>query len=188
MARTSTRQKMITSAVELLRERGASVTVDAVLERSGAPRGSVYHHFPGGRAQILTEALDAAGSVISGFIEYSAVDGPVVALHRFADFWTTTLVDSDYVAGCPVAGATLGGGDDSDAMRTGSAAIFGQWIDAMTAALERDGVDADRARRLASMSISAFEGAILLARTMRSVEPIDDVVDELNLMLESLAR
>ena len=60
-ARGSTRTKMLVSAAEVLRERGAAgVTIDEVLARSGAPRGSVYHHFPEGRSQLLREALDYA--------------------------------------------------------------------------------------------------------------------------------
>ena len=55
-------QKMLVSAAEVMRERGAAgVTIDAVLARSGAPRGSVYYHFPDGRNQILTEALRYSG-------------------------------------------------------------------------------------------------------------------------------
>ena len=60
--RGDTRTKMLISAAEVMRERGAAgVTIDEVLTRSGAPRGSVYHHFPDGRGQILAEALRYAG-------------------------------------------------------------------------------------------------------------------------------
>jgi TetR/AcrR family transcriptional repressor of lmrAB and yxaGH operons len=52
-----TRDRMLLSAVTLLRERGRNgVTLDAVLAHSGAPRGSIYHHFPGGRDQLVLEA------------------------------------------------------------------------------------------------------------------------------------
>lgn len=52
--RGQTRPRMIESTIALLRERGAAgMTIDAVLEHSGAPRGSVYHHFPGGRRELL---------------------------------------------------------------------------------------------------------------------------------------
>ena len=58
----TTRARMLDSTALLLRERGVGgVTVDAVLAHSGAPRGSVYHHFPGGRNQLLLEALEASG-------------------------------------------------------------------------------------------------------------------------------
>ena len=67
---------MLISAAEVLRERGAAgVTIDEVLARSGAPRGSVYYHFPGGRNQILTEALQFAGEAITGLIDEAAQKG-----------------------------------------------------------------------------------------------------------------
>jgi len=61
---------MLISAAEVLRERGAAgVTIDEVLARSGAPRGSVYYHFPEGRNQLLTEALQYAGEAITEVID-----------------------------------------------------------------------------------------------------------------------
>ncbi|MBX9638579.1 MAG: TetR/AcrR family transcriptional regulator, partial [Mycobacteriaceae bacterium] len=72
--RVSTRDKMLISAAHVMRERGAAgVTIDSVLARSGAPRGSVYHHFPEGRNQILTEALRYSGDSITANID-NAVD------------------------------------------------------------------------------------------------------------------
>ena len=68
--RGSTRNNMLISAAEVMRERGAAgVTIDEVLARSGAPRGSVYYHFPEGRNQILTEALRWAGDSIADSID-----------------------------------------------------------------------------------------------------------------------
>ncbi|MFD6454857.1 TetR/AcrR family transcriptional regulator, partial [Nocardia sp. NPDC060220] len=101
---------MLGSAIELLRERGAAgVTVDAVLARSGAPRGSVYHHFPGGRAQIMTESLTLAGDTISALIEEAAERGAAGVLAGIAEFWTAILLTSDFEAGCPVVSVAVGG-------------------------------------------------------------------------------
>ena len=101
--RRDTRRRMLLSAVDLMRERGAAgVTIDAVLERSGAPRGSVYYHFPGGRAELVADALDLAGASITALIEGASGDGAIQALHRFSAFWASVLRDSDFAAGCPV--------------------------------------------------------------------------------------
>ncbi|WP_439956311.1 TetR/AcrR family transcriptional regulator, partial [Mycobacterium avium] len=71
--RGGTRTKMLASAAEVMRERGAAgVTIDAVLARSGAPRGSVYYHFPDGRNQILAEALRYSGDSITALIDQAA--------------------------------------------------------------------------------------------------------------------
>ena len=77
---TDTRQSMVLAAVELLRERGVDgVTLDDVLSRSGAPRGSIYHHFPSGRAQIIEEAAQLSGDAISRLISNAAPSGPATS-------------------------------------------------------------------------------------------------------------
>ena len=100
--RGDTRTKMLISAAEVMRERGAAgVTIDEVLTRSGAPRGSVYYHFPDGRNQILTEALRYAGDAITADIDDAAGRGAKVLLRQFVEFWERVLADSDFNAGCP---------------------------------------------------------------------------------------
>ena len=104
---------MLVSAAEVMRERGAAgVTIDEVLARSGAPRGSVYYHFPDGRNQILTEALRYAGDAITATIDEAANRGAKYLLREFVKFWEHLLADSDFNAGCPVVAAAIGSADD----------------------------------------------------------------------------
>src|SRR5699024_8793681 len=101
--RGSTREKMVRTAAVLLREHGvAGTTIDRVLAVSGAPRGSVYHHFPGGRAQLLSEAVEFATDSIIELAGAAGEGGPAVALDAFVALWREQLVASDYRAGCPV--------------------------------------------------------------------------------------
>ena len=104
---------MLISAAEVMRERGAAgVTIDEVLARSGAPRGSVYYHFPGGRNQILIEALQYAGDAIAGVIDDAAQRGGMRLVREFVEFWEQLLAESDFTAGCPVVAAAIGSADD----------------------------------------------------------------------------
>src|ERR1700746_3924423 len=104
--RRDTRKKMLVSAAEVMRERGAAgVTIDEVLARSGAPRGSVYYHFPEGRNQILTEALQYAGETLTEVIADAAGKGGLYLVQEFVEFWEDLLVESDFTAGCPVVAA-----------------------------------------------------------------------------------
>src|SRR2546422_9575317 len=97
------RERMIVSTALLVRERGARATsLDAVLEHSGAPRGSVYHHFPGGREQLLREATDYAGEYIARRLEREAARDPLAAIDALLDEYRTSLLATDYPAGCPV--------------------------------------------------------------------------------------
>ncbi|MCZ4553143.1 TetR/AcrR family transcriptional regulator [Gordonia rubripertincta] len=187
-ARISTKQRMLVSAVELLQERGAAgVTIDAVLSRSNAPRGSVYYHFPGGRDQIMTEAVDLAGLAIGSILDRSVGDGPVAILHRIAAFWTKSLENSGYRAGCPVASVAISGGPDEEHLHSAVAQIFQNWHDAITNAMVREGIADERAARLASMFVAAIEGAVILCRARRSASPLDDVVVELEDMYVAAA-
>lgn len=182
-ARTNTRQRMLHSAVELLRERGAAgVTIDAVLARSDAPRGSVYHHFPGGRAQIMTESLTLAGDTIGAIIEQNAAQNSVVTLRQFGQFWNTLLAQSDFAAGCPVVSVAVGSSPDDEHLQPSVAAIIQRWHTGLVTAIETDGVEPERARRLATMAIAAVEGAVILCRVNRSTAALDDVIDELEVV------
>lgn len=177
---------MLVSSVELLRERGAGgVTVDAVLSRSQSPRGSVYHHFPGGRGEILAEALQLAGDTISGIVERAATAGSLAALRRIKTFWAKILHESDFNAGCPVVSVAVGGSADEQHLQPTVAQIFRRWHQALTTAIIADGVDALRAERLATMALAAIEGAVILCRIQRSTTPLDDVVTEFEALIAS---
>ncbi|MFE7799444.1 TetR/AcrR family transcriptional regulator [Nocardia sp. NPDC057440] len=77
---SNARRRMVDGAIESLRIHGASATsVDRVLAATGAPRGSVYHHFPGGRTQLITDAVTAAGVLMSEFIESITRDNDPIA-------------------------------------------------------------------------------------------------------------
>ncbi|MFD4676133.1 TetR/AcrR family transcriptional regulator [Lentzea sp. NPDC058450] len=182
----STKQRMLDSAVLLLRERGAAgVTVDAVLAHSGAPRGSVYHHFPGGRNEMVLGAVRLAGDYISGVVAESAAEGDVrVMLERLVAFWKRSLTKTDYRAGCPAAAMAMDSRDivpeAADVVRE----IFVRWQDGIAEALAANGFAVVRAQRLATVVVSAVEGAIILCRAQRDLGPLDDVLAEIGPLLE----
>lgn len=181
------KQRMLNSAVLLLRERGAAgVTVDAVLEHSGAPRGSVYHHFPGGRNELLVSAARLAGDTITALIDDVTADvTPRAMVAGFAGFWKRELVRSDYLAGCPVVAMAVGGGHDLPEAGEVVREIFARWQERLGEMLVANGVADDRAQRLATLTVAAVEGAIILCRAQRRTEPMDDVVAELAPLLGS---
>ncbi len=105
------RQQMIVSAVALMREQGVdAASFSRVLERSGAPRGSIYHHFPEGKAQLVEEATRYAGEFIAaGLAAALQSDDPVAAIRGFTASWERILEKWDYRAGCTVVAAALEG-------------------------------------------------------------------------------
>ena len=106
------RQRMIQSALVLMGQQGIEATsFSQVLEHSGAPRGSIYHHFPGGKAQLIEEVTHYAGDVVEALCLQAVEEhaDPVAAVEAIGNFWRTVLYDSDFAAGCPVVAATLTG-------------------------------------------------------------------------------
>jgi TetR/AcrR family transcriptional repressor of lmrAB and yxaGH operons len=181
-----TRTNMLISAAEVMRECGAAgVTIDEVLTRSGAPRGSVYYHFPEGRNQILAEALRYAGDAITADIDNAAGRGAKVLLQQFVEFWESTLAESDFKAGCPVVAAAIGSGDDEVRLAAEARRIFADWRRALTSAFVADGFAEDDADSLAVMSIAALEGAVVLCRSLRSSDPLRRVHEQLEFLIKA---
>jgi AcrR family transcriptional regulator len=170
---------MITSAAVLVRERGARATsLDAVLAHSGAPRGSVYHHFPGGREQLLREMTEYAGEYIVRRLEREPDRDPRATLDALFDYYRSTLVETDFRAGCPVLAVAIEAPEGGPDVRDCALGAFERWRVVIAGSLERHGIAPARADELAVYVIAAFEGAIVLSRAYRDVEPLERVRSE----------
>ncbi len=185
----SPREQMVVSAALLIRERGARATaISDVLEHSGAPRGSAYHYFPGGRTQLLCEAVDYAGEHVAAII--AGAEGGLELLDTLIDKYRRQLLDSDYRAGCPVAAVSVEAGFDKSSDKSGekgsekdrermapvierAAAVFDRWTDLIAQRFVADGIARERAEELALLATIAIEGALLLARVRRDLAPLD---------------
>jgi AcrR family transcriptional regulator len=169
-----------------MRERGAAgVTVDEVLARSGAPRGSVYHHFPGGRAQLIDETLTYAGESFTGMLERAARHGADGVLTRLVAFWTRVLEDSEFRAGCPVLPTAGDGGPDGEVFARKAADILAGWHRAIAAALRADGRPPAEADALAITMMSSIFGAVGMCRAVGSVDPLFQVAEQVRALLFS---
>jgi AcrR family transcriptional regulator len=183
----SPRERMVISAALLIRERGAQPTAIAdVLEHSGAPRGSAYHYFPGGRTQLLCEAIDYAGEYIAQKIDTGATGLDV--LDDLIAGYRKQLIQTDYRAGCPVLAVAVEAGDpakhdQSAPVIARAAAAFARWNELIARQLIADGVSAQRAEELAMLTTTAIEGAIVVARASRDVKPLDVVHGQLRAVL-----
>jgi AcrR family transcriptional regulator len=183
------RQRMVASAALLIRERGAQPTAIAdVLEHSGAPRGSAYHYFPGGRTQLLCEAVDFAGDYVAAKIVKGSRGLDV--LDDLVQNYRDQLSRTDYRAGCPVVAVTVEAGDPDEPHRTGpvierAAKVFSRWTGLIEQRLTADGITASRAEELAMLITTSIEGAIVVARASRDVKPLDLVHRQLRALLQA---
>lgn len=186
--RGATRARMLRSAALVLRERGAAgVTIDEVLARSGAPRGSVYHHFPDGRSQLLLEALQYAGNAITELIDEATPRGGTALVRGFVDFWENALTASDFTAGCPVVAAAVGSAEEAPALIPVAGQIFDRWCRALAAAFRTEGFDDADAAALALTCVAALEGAVVLCRSSHTAAPLRDVATQIEFLIKAKA-
>ena len=171
-----TRERMIETTRQLLRRQGVSATgMQQVIDESGAPRGSLYHHFPDGKTQLVTEAVRRSGELGAehiGVLAISAI-GARNAVDRFIADFEASLTSSEFAHGCPLATVALEAAATPGAVSDAVASSFGRWIDAFTALLEADGFGQDRAKDTAIDVLAHVEGAVLLSKALRSTRPLD---------------
>jgi TetR/AcrR family transcriptional repressor of lmrAB and yxaGH operons len=182
-----TRQRMIDGAVRLLATAGLQGTsFSEVLELTGAPRGSIYHHFPDGKEQLVAAAVDSAGahaiSVLERFAGWSARE--VAA--GFLDMWRQLLVLSRFRAGCSVLAVTTA--TDSPELLAHSAEVFRGWRRELSILLTAGGLAEADAPGYAALLIASAEGAVVLSRAERSLEPFELVAGELVERVDVLAE
>ena len=187
----SPRDRMVVSAAVLIRERGAhSTAISDVLEHSGAPRGSAYHYFPGGRTQLLCEAVDFASDHVAARISRAATGLDV--LDEIIAGFRTQLIESEYRAGCPVVAVAVEAGDsgkaDNAAVLERAGAAFMRWTDLIAQRLSDDGMAGDRAAELSMLVTAAVEGAVVIARATRDVGPLDSTHRQLRVLLQADER
>jgi AcrR family transcriptional regulator len=185
---------MVFSAAQLIRREGvASTGMRDVAAHAQAPRGSLQHYFPGGKEQLVNEAVAWAGTYagrrVARFLAAMDAAGqertPSRLFAAMVGQWTDEYESAGFGAGCPVAAATVDCAGSADSTRAATAAAFAAWSAPLAEALSGMGVPAGQAPALATLMISALEGAILIARAERDVRALRTVARELGPMLDA---
>ena len=163
---------MINHAAILLAQKGPQgASFNDVLEASGAPRGSLYHHFPGGKEELVLAAMDAASRRAEALLEPVRGQPADKAAEAFIGLWRTVLIRSGFEAGCAVLAVAVASG--SPQLRDRAKQIFRAWRALLASILNEGGVDPERADGVATMLISACEGAVALSRAEGSLAPFE---------------
>lgn len=184
---TDTKQKMIERTAVLLAKKGLQGTsFSEVLEASGAPRGSLYHHFPGGKEELVLAAIGLAGDRALALLDQLRGESADKVAATFLAMWRSVLERSDFSAGCAVAAVTVAA-DSPDLVQRVSQ-IFRDWRGKLAELFAAGGIAHDRSAALAATLISASEGAVILARAERNFEPFDLVAREEILRIRDAMR
>lgn len=173
---TDTKERILDRSGELFRRQGYMATgIKQILDEAGAPFGSLYHHFPGGKRELGAETIRRSGALYGLiFVEYVGPEADLLTGTKgFFAGAAQTLRETDYADACPIATVALEVSSTDEQLREACADVFAAWIAGGAARLGADGIPPDRARRLAIQLLAALEGAFVLSRALRSTEPVE---------------
>lgn len=188
MTRTP-RERIVLSAAQLVRIQGVGATgMRDVVAHAEAPRGSLQHYFPGGKDQLMAEAVAWAGGYAArrvGRIAAKLEDPtPGKLFAAMAAQWRDEFTATGFDAGCPLVATVADAAATSDSLRDAVGKAFDGWQRPLAETLEQFGVPSARSGSLAVLMLSTLEGAIVLARAHQDVAPLDTVVEELRPLLD----
>ena len=188
---SDTKERILDTSGELFRRQGYMGTgVKQIVAEAGAPFGSLYHFFPGGKEELGAETIRRSGAIYGLLLgEYAGPDVELVAgLRAFFEGAAQTLRETDYADACPIATVALEVSSTNEELRRACADVFGAWIEGGTRRFEAEGIPRRKARELVVQMLAALEGAFVLSRALRSTEPVElagaAVVDSVRAALE----
>jgi AcrR family transcriptional regulator len=186
------RERMVRSAAQLIRRKGVSGTgMREIVTDADAPRGSLQHYFPGGKEELVADALlwmgDVSARRIRRCLSQLQSRTPSALLASIVDTWQRDLTNEKFSAGCPLVAAAADTAATSEPLRQVLRRAFDGWLEPLSESLVELGVPLERSGNLAIVIIAALEGAIILARIRRDLTPFDALVSELGPVLDAAA-
>ena len=185
---TDSKGRTLAAAAKLFRQQGYHGTaLHDILAAGGSPRGSLYFHFPKGKEEIGEAALTLAGEAVRQAIAHAAEtsENTEVFLTRVARGMAADLEKSNYKEGCPIATTALETSAQSDALGAATRTAFQKWESEIKRGLMRFGMNTEDADQIATTVLSQLEGALLLARTYRTLEPMRRAEQAMKLLVRA---
>ncbi|MEQ9365055.1 MAG: TetR/AcrR family transcriptional regulator [Leptospirales bacterium] len=174
----SSRDRFVETTAGLLHESGYHATgINQIIEKSGAPRGSLYFHFPQGKDQLVCEALKFSGDQVLRILDSIERGTPAanIVRHIFGAF-KTILLESKLSKGCPIAVTALETGGDHPEIGRVIADVHQSWLKTISEHLAHEIKEAPRRKQMASNLLSLCEGALVQVQMARSIKPLDDAM------------
>ena len=185
------RDAIVSAAAELFQRHGFSATgMNQIVERSGAPKGSLYHYFPEGKDAIGEAAIKRSGDTITVALRTIAAGSPTVGgfLSAYAGHFGAAFERSGFTRGCPLATVLLEAAPQNEAMPLAGRAALAEHAAVLAGVLQRDGFPAAVAERLGNFAIAAIEGGLLQARVEQALAPLANVFACLATLIEAEKR
>lgn len=185
--RTDTRQRMLDTAADLFQTQGYHATgLTQLTTAGGAPKGSLYFHFPGGKEQLAAEAVRLSSDRTGALLEAVLNDAPdpATGIDRAVEALASFLTESDFQRGCPLATVALDAAATSEPIRAACTDGYESWHGILSGYLAAQNLSTERADELATIVLAAIEGGLLLARTRRDLAPLRAVAAHLHTTLD----
>jgi TetR/AcrR family transcriptional repressor of lmrAB and yxaGH operons len=182
----ASREAFVRATGKLLRRQGYGATgLNEIVTASGAPKGSLYFHFPGGKESLAVAAMTREAQLLGDAIAalLRSREDVVDAVASVIDALEVGLERSDFQDGCPLATVALEQSTQSEAVRDAAAGGFNSWLEQIEQRLLDTGLADAVAHSKALLLLSAIEGALILARAHRDVAPLAAVREELSSIL-----
>jgi TetR/AcrR family transcriptional repressor of lmrAB and yxaGH operons len=179
----STRDNLIDTMIDALQRKGLhGVGLSELLANAGAPKGSLYHHFPGGKTELAVAAIERVGSRAEQAFAtlFERQPDPLDALSIWLQTALGQLQGSAFERGCPLAAIALESGPEDGEIRAALANAFTDIRRALQQQLQRHGYP--QPEGLAALFVALYEGGLLQARVAGSSEPLKQAVDTLLLL------
>lgn len=175
-ARPPGRDRMIATAAAMIGRRGVGGTSFAeVLAESKAPRGSIYYYFPEGKRELVQEAVAWVTALVVAYQRQCLARTPTEVIDHFVGFFQRSLAVSECRNGCPVAAVAIGSYFEEPSLQHLVRESFRSWEAILGQQLRRAGVERSRSRSLATFTVAAVEGALVLCRSEGRSAPLDSV-------------
>lgn len=183
---SSAREQLLETTCDLVEAQGYHATgLNQIIAVSGTPKGSLYYYFPGGKEELVAEAIKRTGELVSGNIRRGLVvsEEASEAVRSFVTIIASAIEASGFRDGGPLMTVALETVNSSERLNRVCREAYQQLQKAFEEKLLASGFDPQQAKHLATFIISSIEGGIVQSRTEHSGDPLRHVAQELGFLL-----
>ncbi|MFD1414286.1 TetR/AcrR family transcriptional regulator [Oceanobacillus jeddahense] len=183
--RKNTKEEIIQTTALLIQEKGYVGTgLKEIIEQSGAPRGSIYYHFPDGKEQIALEAVKWTKEAVISFIqeELTKHDDALTAIQAFVLDSADRFEENRYFVGVPISALILETSSTSEKLRKSCEEAFEAWSQEFMKKLQANGYETETAQKLGTLINTMIQGALVTALASKHAASLRTIAEVLPLI------
>lgn len=182
------REQILETTASLMQRQGYCATgLNQIIKESGAPKGSLYHYFPGGKEELAVKAIQTSANLLAEQLQEAIDEMGTVAkgIPHFIRKYATYFEESGYEKGCPITTVTLETANTSEALQIASRDLYHSWCQVIIEHLMTEEWQEDEAREMAIFMMSSFSGALVMGRAAQRIEPLEIIAKQFERILST---